>query len=934
MIRLIFVLILTLGAALAPLTFAASSVAGSNGAIIKPPHDNREYRHLTLDNGLEVVVVSVPGAQFAAASLTIDVGSMADPEEAQGLAHYLEHMLIQGSEKYPERNKLSEFVAKHSGHANALTFANKTQYLFSVDTDYFEKSLDIFSSHFSHPSLSTEFSEKELTAIDEEWQRKKGMPSFVRQMAFQELLAIDHPMRGDFGGNRASLLHITAEALNQKLVDFFEMHYSPERMKLVLASEVSVDRLEDYAKTFFSGIPPRPPKAIVRKSETAKLDFAGKILKVEIEKSANLLQLVFPINASKNEWRYKTLAYVYQLVTSKEKGSLIDSLQSDNLVHKYQVTYNPVSLLELGHFSIEFELTSKGVDAQDVIIARTLDYLREIRESGVSEDRAQVLSETLARDMRSFRGYTVTDSVQALGGNLIYLPLENIVNADFVFEYDEKEIRETLSQLTPENLSVITIVQDLDNGKPLKHAEGAFLVEDLAQERIENWSTFASSAKLPPVSKIKKDEEEVLQAQYLEKTKRLVNKRGVYAWLAHSCCSRLTLGELTIEFNSQLSYKDVRHFVGAHVINNIYRKRTQAYVERISQANEMYVTTNNNLTANTVLTVIGSSKHLEEISMLLVEDFVNLEFTENEVQTEISPYVLSMESATKDSVLGIGFSALMHHFGVAPFQWTTDQRAAALKTLDVAFVRDLHARIVKKGALKIYAFGNFSEQQVIDFSDKIKRTVGNADSAKLFTPKFETKPKRGKLVTITEEADSNGVVLMIAYRSGDKSELTLDKFEVINRLYKTSFFNELRTRKQMAYALDSYVRTLAGYPAFGLQIESNNNSLESLRQEVMAFNAGFVEELHMLSEDEYEQVKMQVLKGITSIPQLWHESHDLKQQIFDPKVTTVQQRVYALMDTSKDDLIAFYIKNLVEDNTEKVVVQVRGSSPGNESLVK
>jgi secreted Zn-dependent insulinase-like peptidase len=56
-----------------------------------------------------VLLISDPDAGDAAAALDVGMGSMADPEAHQGLAHFLEHMLFLGSEKYPGDNEYSEW---------------------------------------------------------------------------------------------------------------------------------------------------------------------------------------------------------------------------------------------------------------------------------------------------------------------------------------------------------------------------------------------------------------------------------------------------------------------------------------------------------------------------------------------------------------------------------------------------------------------------------------------------------------------------------------------------------------------------------------------------------------------------------------------------------------------------------------------------------
>ena len=79
--------------------------------------DKKEYKVMHVGD-LEVLLVSTYGLCVegrdikeeelinckAAAGMCVQVGSFSDPMEAQGLAHFLEHMVFMGSEKYPEEN--------------------------------------------------------------------------------------------------------------------------------------------------------------------------------------------------------------------------------------------------------------------------------------------------------------------------------------------------------------------------------------------------------------------------------------------------------------------------------------------------------------------------------------------------------------------------------------------------------------------------------------------------------------------------------------------------------------------------------------------------------------------------------------------------------------------------------------------------------------
>ena len=92
------------------------------GEVLKSPVDTkREYRALELSNELKVILVSDPATDKAAAALNVMVGSMSDPEHLPGLAHYLEHMLFLGTEKYPEENSYAKYLSENAGSSNAYT---------------------------------------------------------------------------------------------------------------------------------------------------------------------------------------------------------------------------------------------------------------------------------------------------------------------------------------------------------------------------------------------------------------------------------------------------------------------------------------------------------------------------------------------------------------------------------------------------------------------------------------------------------------------------------------------------------------------------------------------------------------------------------------------------------------------------------------------
>lgn len=110
--------------------------------IVKAKGDKREYRYVKLSNELRALIVHDAEADEAAASLDVRVGAALDPKPLYGTAHFLEHMLFQGTEKYPSEIEYSEYISKNGGSENAYTNLTDTNFHFDVSNEAFEGALD------------------------------------------------------------------------------------------------------------------------------------------------------------------------------------------------------------------------------------------------------------------------------------------------------------------------------------------------------------------------------------------------------------------------------------------------------------------------------------------------------------------------------------------------------------------------------------------------------------------------------------------------------------------------------------------------------------------------------------------------------------------------------------------------------------------------
>jgi len=77
-----------------------------------------------------IVAVKDEQAEKSAVSMSVRVGSLFDPKEYNGLAHFLEHMLFLGTDKYPNSSEYRDYLTKNSGNSNAYTAEMETNFYF------------------------------------------------------------------------------------------------------------------------------------------------------------------------------------------------------------------------------------------------------------------------------------------------------------------------------------------------------------------------------------------------------------------------------------------------------------------------------------------------------------------------------------------------------------------------------------------------------------------------------------------------------------------------------------------------------------------------------------------------------------------------------------------------------------------------------------
>ncbi len=185
----------------------------------KAKTDLRSYEVFALPNQLRVLAISDPKSNYSAASMDVAVGSFSDPRGVQGLAHFCEHMLFLGTERYPDEHEYSNYLQTHGGGDNAFTSTQETNYYFSVESAYLEHALDMFAWFFIDPLFTPNATGREMNAVNSEHEKNLQSDGWRQWQLLKHVSNPDHPFSQFSTG--------TIETLNRSNIsDYLNDYYN------------------------------------------------------------------------------------------------------------------------------------------------------------------------------------------------------------------------------------------------------------------------------------------------------------------------------------------------------------------------------------------------------------------------------------------------------------------------------------------------------------------------------------------------------------------------------------------------------------------------------------------------------------------------------------------------------------------------------------
>ncbi|MBS8227493.1 M16 family metallopeptidase [Vannielia litorea] len=218
------------------------------------PAAAEEVTTFSLENGMDVVVIEDHRAPVVVNMVWYRTGAADEPPGKSGIAHFLEHLLFQGTDDLAP-GEFSRVVEANGGSDNAFTSWDYTGYFQRVAADRLELMMQMEADRMVDLLITPEDVATELQVILEERnQRVENDPSALFGEDRRAAQWMNHP----YGIPIIGWKHEMEELTRQDALDFYKLYYSPNNAILVVAGDVQPDEVKRLAETHFGPLPANP----------------------------------------------------------------------------------------------------------------------------------------------------------------------------------------------------------------------------------------------------------------------------------------------------------------------------------------------------------------------------------------------------------------------------------------------------------------------------------------------------------------------------------------------------------------------------------------------------------------------------------------------------------------------------------------------------
>ena len=907
--------------------------------MLKPVKDDREYKYVKLKNGMRIIIVYDKSATVSAASMTIGVGSI--DEEHSGIAHFLEHLLFMGNEKYPEDNIYGKTLGKYNGVSNAMTSETQTTYYYNVSSINFLEILDIFGNFFVSPLFNNTTVMSEMKAVDSEHSNNLLNDDWRVRQIMKTVSKKNHKFN-IFGTGNMKTLNIPD--IVEKVRDFYNKYYSSDNMNLAIVSNIEIAILEKYVAEIFNPIKHKSyNKLAVKQQRVYELPYDTPLLIYHVPiKSKEQIMLFWQMDYANELYdeynKYGLHDFIGHLMGHEGYGSIYDTLRYNNRAYGLYAGMGD----RKGNtccFNIIIEATHTGFESKEIIIKTVYEYIKILREACYknTEKIQELYNEYRIIKKNEMVNMEKTEGMQYA----IYLSskmeqsyyddnIKSLIIDDYILSRYNSEINsliyKILSYMTEDNCVVLYSSRDYD--KMLNNYEEwygtEYSIQHIYTQQKGLINPLYGSLYLPEKNKYLCDSNKavILNIKKYDDTKpeMIKCKNGMEIW--HQYCNKYNVDKMKLMVD--IIMDKPQETISKYLTLALYSACINDTINP-----DLYECNMSNYTANISrkhhglrVNIYGSPQKMEKVLDIIIKKMLYPEITKEIFIKQKTKIIYNLRNNLYDKPYMLSRNVMRQCIDTEFYSVVA--KLQAIDCIEYEDIKNIIYDIKNKSKIRYYAIGNISRQDTYMLKS-LFNDFNTVDIIQTCNPlNISDKNKHIVIKEKSYNSHEKNIAVSVYYPYGyveiGKTDWNkkLCLINIINTFLADKFFDELRTKEQLGYIVSTHkyaVGDLKHYIMQSFMVQTNKQTSDYLTVRIKKFIHDRYSEIKSVSQNILEDI---INSQINILLQPKHNLYEYALFMYD--ITFNKNKTYDYIETlietyksiTRDDIIMFYDKYFIQ----------------------
>ena len=335
--------------------------------------------------------IVVPGTRSVTILVALDAGARSERPDENGMAHFLEHLVFKGGEKYPTYRDVNQAAEGIGAVLNAYTSHDLVAFHITARAERALEAADLLTDFVARPRIDADELDSERGVVVQEIARANDQPAVMAEHLIDEAVFGDHPLGRPVLGTED---HIKDLFTRDGIVAFRDRRWSPACAAALVVGNLDSLNGDGALERLFDRFPARPEPGPFDPAPAA----APRVLVSERDSNQSHLRMSYRPQVAIAEPRERAALQIYSTLLGGSMASrLFDEIREQRglaySVHSTAHAYADVPVLQL----------SAGLDSAKTIEAyrRMMDIVTELREQGPTEGRSSAPARTRPARARS-----------------------------------------------------------------------------------------------------------------------------------------------------------------------------------------------------------------------------------------------------------------------------------------------------------------------------------------------------------------------------------------------------------------------------------------------------------------------------------------------------------------------------------------------------